>query len=901
MPLPARAEIQATDSDIRNSLRTYCARLLTIQDKATKTRVPFVWWRAQEEVHAALERQLDAVGWVRAIILKARQLGISQYVSARFLYKTTCNPGHGQRCYILTHEIAATQELFSRAKSMYEGLPLAWRPETRNNSAKEMNFAGLESGYRVGTALNIHGTGRSQTNSLFHGCLAPDTFIVDEGGGLRRMDEFRLGDLVRTHMGALAPISAISRQRKSAHLVTLKGLGQMPLIATGEHKFLTDDGWRELNDLTPGDKLLFPMRAITDQVDSWAFRLPDSVRPQGGGTRETGPDNIDLTYKLGRILGLYLAEGTIKRRVQDGEHMAVVFSVHEREVERTIEWLQPLRKYWRSDPAIAPRPKSRTVTITVHSRSFAALVLSCCGKLSGKHLPDEWWRQGRDFVRGLVHGYLAGDGHSSKRKYDRRISAPSICSALSVGMRDALAALGYGWASIGYHPGRSRYGKICRPIWTLRLSGQGVDWLCDELGWEMPPRQRLGAYGDTEVRDGYARVPILDIERAGEIEVMDFEIDHEDHSYCTVHAATHNSEVALWPHAEQHFTASVQSIADVRGTEIILESTANGIGNTFHQYWTQAVDGVNGYVPIFIPWYWAPDYRRNVVHKGYEPGAEEEEYARLFDLTDSQLAWMYYKNLSLGGEPGKLGWKFRQEYPATPDEAFQTSGDSLISPLKILRARKAVLPEDEHAPRVLGVDSSLSLKGDETFAIDRQGWNAGELVYERIETDDQMAIAERIAFLIEYFDFHRVFVDFMPGKGVVDILRRMGYKKVVRAVHFSHKPTEEEKYITKRGEIWGRLKDWLEGSEPVSIPDSDRLQQHLCAPVWGVTATRLDEKGRLRLELKEKIKDRTGFSPDEADALALTFTETVVVPINPKPSWRDELEQNVRATGFMAS
>ncbi len=40
------------------------------------------------------------------------------------------------------------------------------------------------------------------------------------------------------------------------------------------------------------------------------------------------------------------------------------------------------------------------------------------------------------------------------------------------------------------------------------------------------------------------------------------------------------------------------------GTEIILESTANGVGGEFHERWQQAEAGIGDYQTIFIPWFW---------------------------------------------------------------------------------------------------------------------------------------------------------------------------------------------------------------------------------------------------------------------------------------------------------
>jgi hypothetical protein len=44
-----------------------------------------------------------------------------------------------------------------------------------------------------------------------------------------------------------------------------------------------------------------------------------------------------------------------------------------------------------------------------------------------------------------------------------------------------------------------------------------------------------------------------------------------------------------------HFAGVVQAVPDEPDTEIILESTANGVGGEFHERWQQAEAGVGDY------------------------------------------------------------------------------------------------------------------------------------------------------------------------------------------------------------------------------------------------------------------------------------------------------------------
>jgi len=71
--------------------------------------------------------------------------------------------------------------------------------------------------------------------------------------------------------------------------------------------------------------------------------------------------------------------------------------------------------------------------------------------------------------------------------------------------------------------------------------------------------------------------------------------------------------------------------------------------------------------------------------------------------------------------------------------------------------------------------------------------------------------------------------------------------------------------------MWGLSNLWLRDEHlPVQLPDSDSLHADLCASFYD-----RDSNDVISLWRKEKIKDEIGFSPDEGDALALTFAEPI--------------------------
>ena len=140
----------------------------------------------------------------------------------------------------------------------------------------------------------------------------------------------------------------------------------------------------------------------------------------------------------------------------------------------------------------------------------------------------------------------------------------------------------------------------------------------------------------------------------------------------TTPTVAHLSEVAFWQFDEKILAGLFQGIPDAPGTEVILESTANGITGEFYRLWKTAEKGLNEYIPIFIPWFMTKEYRNERYPEDYEYSEEEEKYAAMYDLDKAQMYWRKMKI----GESGPV--KFQQEYPATAEEAFIASGSNVF-------------------------------------------------------------------------------------------------------------------------------------------------------------------------------------------------------------------------------
>ena len=335
----------------------------------------------------------------------------------------------------------------------------------------------------------------------------------------------------------------------------------------------------------------------------------------------------------------------------------------------------------------------------------------------------------------------------------------------------------------------------------------------------------------------------------------------------------HGSEVAFWPNAQDHAAGVLQAVPDEPGTEIILESTANGVGGLFHGMWQEAEAGLSAYQAIFIPWFWEAGYRKPVP-EGFALTDEEEAYKNAYGLFDEQMVWRRGKVSELRGDT-----MFKQEYPATAAEAFQISGGhGFISPETVLAARKTT--HEGLGPLIIGADPARF--GDDRFSVARR---KGRKVF-NIESKSKLDVVAGANWLKQIVDREKpdaLFVDAGGmGAGTIDILHSWGepYLTIVRAVNFGGSPMEAEIILqdgskkpgprNRRAEMWMRSREWLEEVGGADIPDSDALQTDACAPRY-----KYDTQQRLVLEDKEHMRARGLRSPDEWDAVALTFAEPV--------------------------
>jgi uncharacterized protein (UPF0335 family) len=141
----------------------------------------------------------------------------------------------------------------------------------------------------------------------------------------------------------------------------------------------------------------------------------------------------------------------------------------------------------------------------------------------------------------------------------------------------------------------------------------------------------------------------------------------------------HISEYAFWPgNKKETLTGLLQAVPNTKDSLVVIESTANGYDD-FKELWDDAVEGKSDYCPVFCAWWELDEYRMSA--EGIELTAEEEVIKKTYNLDNEQMAWRRWciRNNCRGDLQ-----KFKQEYPACPEEAFISSGECVFDKEQVI-------------------------------------------------------------------------------------------------------------------------------------------------------------------------------------------------------------------------
>lgn len=132
----------------------------------------------------------------------------------------------------------------------------------------------------------------------------------------------------------------------------------------------------------------------------------------------------------------------------------------------------------------------------------------------------------------------------------------------------------------------------------------------------------------------------------------------------------HVTEAAFFERAETTFNSLLESVpGPEHGSEVVNESTPNGVGGFYYEQWQAATNGTSGYTPHFFCWWEHPEYTLPLEpDEKIVPADDNERRMMSLGVTPERLKW-YRRKIAEKGRALTL-----QEYPSDPATCFLVSG-----------------------------------------------------------------------------------------------------------------------------------------------------------------------------------------------------------------------------------
>lgn len=224
-----------------------------------------------------------------------------------------------------------------------------------------------------------------------------------------------------------------------------------------------------------------------------------------------------------------------------------------------------------------------------------------------------------------------------------------------------------------------------------------------------------------------------------------------------------------------------------------------------------------------------------------------------------------------GGEDSD---RFRVRVRGIPPNAEDAQ---FIDSIRVREAQKRLVVTMDDEPLVAGCDLAWGGKDSNVirFRRGRDGRSIPPIIIPGELTRDPGVLTNRLAdVLTTSYGGHYVSMLFLDSAGIAGAvgtrLRNLGHENVLEVNFGADSPNPKRRYM--RDHMWAEMKDWLLIG---AIDKSPILETDLTGP-----GLRDDSMQRVWLESKKDMlrRDESLKSPDQADALCLTFAQKVRLP-----------------------
>lgn len=320
-------------------------------------------------------------------------------------------------------------------------------------------------------------------------CFPAGTRIRMEDGTNKPIEQVRLLDKVLTAEGNIGVVTHLFVKPEERGLTSVKLWGHNALRMTVEHPVLTKRGYVRAGELRQDDYVALPRYlpcsnkfivpadhvVLRRTAKSDGYRRYAGVAERGGLTVcvKAMPEVIEMTAAAGRIIGLFLAEGST-----DSGKVIWTFGAHEEET-LVAELVSLLKSEWGVEAHAKKLAAHNTVKVAVYGTAWAKLFEGLCSSGSGrKRLHPDVASGPRDFMEAVLKGWMSGDGYASRR------SEPdlgvTVSHDLALSMYDIAQALGLRPVLRQSEPSMNRHAKTRQTRWEMKYGSQADNWRVEQ-------------------------------------------------------------------------------------------------------------------------------------------------------------------------------------------------------------------------------------------------------------------------------------------------------------------------------------------------------------------------------------------------------------------------------------
>lgn len=334
------------------------------------------------------------------------------------------------------------------------------------------------------------------------------------------------------------------------------------------------------------------------------------------------------------------------------------------------------------------------MTLPADRRRYLALAERAQQQLDRRADPRAWI-EGNLFIRTKDRRIIPFRYNLAQEDYDRRrTSRDLILKPRQLGFTTLICGLFFADALL-------RRGTTCAMIGQNMKSTEQIFGIV-QLFWERLPlrtRKRIGEprYGN---RRGFYWPKIGSRFFVGTAGAVNF-------GRGVTIQNLHCSEFAIWPDPENALISALEAVP--KDGRVVIESTANGMGNYFHDLWVQALEGRGRFKPQFYVWFEEPAYQAAITdaerqawmwqlaHRqaipdfgGVVPALSDMELGLIdqYHLSLEQIKWARLKRAD-------LGTKFDQEYPTDPVSCFLASGRCIFDTQNLMAIARRIASEPQ--------------------------------------------------------------------------------------------------------------------------------------------------------------------------------------------------------------